>query len=117
MKTLLALTFAAALVCASGTLIAQDNMSNSNQDSMSNHSAMSANNAKSTHIVGKISDDGKTFTSDKDGKTWNIDNPDAVKGHEGHHVVLRASVNADAGSVHVDSLRMAKDSMKKDSNM
>jgi hypothetical protein len=112
MKAILALTFAAALVCASGTLIAQDNMGNSGTQS-----TMSANNAKSTHIVGKISDDGKTFTSDKDGKSWTIDNPDAVKGHEGHHVVLRADVNADAGSVHVNSLKMAKDSMKSNSNM
>ncbi|SRR5579862_2214072 len=111
MKTLLALTFAAALVCTSGTLIAQDNMGNMSHDSMS------ASNAKAAHIVGKISDDGKTFTSDKDGKSWNIDNPDAVKGHEGHHVVLHANVNADAGSVHVNSLKMAKDGMKKDSSM
>ena len=72
--------------------------------------------AKSAHVVGKISDDGKSFVSDKDGKTWTIDNPDAVKGHEGHHVVLNAQVDAGAGSVHVNSLKMAKDSMSKDSS-
>ena len=71
--------------------------------------------AKSTHVMGKISDDGKSFVSDKDGKSWTIDNPDAVKGHEGHHVVLHATVDATAGSVHVNSLKMAKDSMGKES--
>jgi hypothetical protein len=72
--------------------------------------------AKAMHVTGKISDDGKSFVSDKDGKTWTIDNPDAVKGHEGHHVVLKANVNSGASSVHVMSLKMAKDSMSKDSS-
>jgi hypothetical protein len=41
---------------------------------------------KASSITGKISDDGKMFVSDKDSKSWTISNPDAVKGHEGHHV-------------------------------
>ncbi len=111
MKTLLALTFAVALVCTTGTLFAQDNMGNMSQGNAA------ATPTKGHHIVGKISDDGKTFTSDKDGKSWTIDNPDAVKGHEGHHVVLHAMLDADKGSLHVNSLKMAKDNMKKDSSM
>jgi hypothetical protein len=51
--------------------------------------------------------------SDKDGKSWTISNPDAVKGHEGHHVTLQAHVDADKNEVHVVSLKMAKDSMQK----
>jgi hypothetical protein len=46
--------------------------------------------------------------SDSDSKTWTIANPDAVKGHEGHHVTLTAHVNSDKGEVHVVSLKMAK---------
>ncbi len=72
--------------------------------------------AKATSVTGKISDDGKTFVSDKDGKTWTISNPDAVKGHEGHHVTLKAKVSADTNEVSVLSLKMAGDSMKKDSS-
>ena len=53
------------------------------------------------------------FVSDKDGKSWTINNPDAVKGHEGHHVTLQAHVDADKNEVHVVSLKMAKDSMQK----
>jgi hypothetical protein len=59
---------------------------------------------------------GKTFTSDKDNKTWTIQNPEAVKGHEGHHVVLNAHVYPDKNEVHVMSLKMAKDNMKSDSS-
>jgi hypothetical protein len=68
---------------------------------------------KTVSITGKISADGTTFVSDKDGKSWTISNPAAVKGHEGHHVVLLAQVDADKNAVHVVSLKMAKDSMQK----
>jgi len=61
----------------------------------------------SHHLKGKISDDGKSFTSDKDGKSWTIENPDAVKGHEGHDVKVRAHVDAANTSIHVTSLKMA----------
>jgi hypothetical protein len=68
---------------------------------------------KAVSITGTISDDGKMFVNDKDGKSWAISNPDAVKGHEGHHVILQAQVDADKNAVHVVSLKMAKDSMAK----
>ncbi len=114
MKKLLVLAFTAALL-TSGVVIAQDNMSGGN---MSSDSMKADPAAKPVNVVGKISDDGKTFVADKDGKSWNIKNPEAVKGHEGHHVVLNAHVYADKGEVHVMSLKMAKDKgMKKDSSM
>jgi hypothetical protein len=43
-----------------------------------------------------------------DGKSWTIINPDAVKGHEGHHVILTANFDADKKEVRVVSLKMAK---------
>jgi hypothetical protein len=71
----------------------------------------SGTSMKAVSITGTISDDGKMFVSDKDAKSWTISNPAAVKGHEGHHVILQAQLNADAGEVHVISLKMAKASM------
>lgn len=105
MKKLLTMIFALGLL-ASMSLIAQDTMKQDN---------MKATSTKASSITGKISDDGKTFVSDKDGKSWTIGNPDAVKGHEGHHVTLKAHVAADTGTVEVVSLKMAGDNMK--SNM
>ncbi len=67
---------------------------------------------KTVSITGKISADGTMFVSDKDSKNWTISNPDAVKGHEGHHV-LQAQVDADKNEVHVVGLKMAKDTMQK----
>jgi hypothetical protein len=105
MKKLMTIVFALSLL-TSLRLVAQDTMK---QDTMKPDTS-----TKAASITGKISDDGKTFVSDKDGKSFTISNPDAVKGHEGHHVTLKAKVAADKTEVDVVSLKMAGDNMKKD---
>ena len=105
MRKLMTIVFALSLL-TSLSLVAQDTMKQDN---------MKSDAAKAASITGKVSDDGKTFVSDKDGKTWTISNPEAVKGHEGHHVTLKAHVSADKNEVEVVSLKMAGDNMKKDS--
>ena len=64
----------------------------------------------------KCAKDGKyAFVNDKDGKVWDIQNPEAVKGHEGHHVALMAHLDDKNNSVHVTSVAMAKEkAMKND---
>jgi hypothetical protein len=47
------------------------------------------------------------FVTDKDKKVLAIDNQDAVKGHEGHHVTVSGKVTGD--SIHIDKLTMAKE--------
>ncbi len=106
MKKLVALCFTLSLLVCSIAIA---------QDSMKNDSMKADASAKPVKITGKISADGKTFVNDKDSKSWSISNPDAVKGHEGHHVTLSAHVYADKNEVHVMSLKMAADSMKNDS--
>lgn len=99
MKRLLAVCFGMVLLTF-GIASAQDTM---NKDDMKQGASKTA-----VDVTGKISDDGKSFVSDSDGKTWTIANPDTVKGHEGHHVVLKANVDADKNEVTVKSLKMAK---------
>jgi len=62
------------------------------------------------NLKGTVKADGDklTFVSDKDSKSWAIVNPEAVKGHEGHHVELSAHVYADKGQIHVMSVKMLK---------
>jgi pentapeptide MXKDX repeat protein len=103
LMVLCCLTFATAV-------FAQDTMSH---DNMKNDNMKSDNMGKLMTVTGKIGEDGKTFVSDKDGKTWNIVNPEVVKGHEGHHVALKAHVNPDKDQVHVMSLKMVKDTAMK----
>ena len=83
MKKLMAICFALALLTF-GVASAQDMQNDNMQADASN---------KAVQVTGKISDDGKMFVSDKDSQTWTITNPDAVKGHEGHHVTLTAHVD------------------------
>jgi hypothetical protein len=95
MKKLMTICFAAAILLTFSVAMAQD--------------TMKADAPKPTvDVMGKISADGKTFVGDKDMKSWTIINPEAVKGHEGHHVILTAHVYPDKMQVHVMSLKMAK---------
>jgi hypothetical protein len=67
--------------------------------------------AKAVSLSGKISDDGKTFV-DKDNKSWTVSNPEALKGHEGHEVTLKAHEDAAKNEIHVVSVKMGKGEMK-----
>jgi hypothetical protein len=105
MKKLITICFVLCLLMC-GVTVAQDTMKPDN---------MKADSAKAVPVTGKISADGKSFVSDKDSKSWTIINPEAVKGHEGHHVTLTAHVYPDKNQVHVMSLKMAAEGMKNDS--
>jgi hypothetical protein len=61
----------------------------------------------------KVDGDKITFVADKDQKSWAVDNPEALKGHEGHHVQVKANVDADKGSIHVTEVTMLKGSETK----
>jgi hypothetical protein len=56
----------------------------------------------------KAEGDKVTFVSDADQKSWDVMNPETLKGHEGHHVQLSAHVYADKGQIHVMSVKMLK---------
>jgi hypothetical protein len=44
------------------------------------------------------------IVTDKDKKVLAVDNPDALKGHEGHHIAATGTVTGD--SIHIDSMKM-----------
>jgi len=46
------------------------------------------------------------FVSDIDKSVWGVDNPDALAGHEGHHVTIQGHVDKEKKSVHVESVAM-----------
>lgn len=56
----------------------------------------------------KAEGDKYSFVNDKDGKSWDVMNPEALKGHEGHHVELSAHVYADKMQIHVMTVKMMK---------
>ncbi len=64
----------------------------------------------------KAEGDKYSFVNDKDGKSWDVMNPEELKGQEGHHVQLSAHVYTDKDSIHIMSVKPLKgDSMKNDS--
>jgi hypothetical protein len=62
------------------------------------------------NLKGTVKADGDkvTLVSDKDSKSWDVANPEALKGHDGHHVEVSAHVYADKGQIHVMSVKMLK---------
>ena len=93
----------------SGDAMKQDQMK---QDNMNDNMAKAVSNS------GKVSADGKMFTSDKDNKMWTVSNPEALKGHEGHHVTIKGKIDVAKNQIEITSVKMAKremkDTMKKD---
>jgi hypothetical protein len=61
-------------------------------------------------LQGTVKPDGDkvTFVNDKDGKAWEVINPETLKAHAGHHVELSAHVYADKMQIHVMSVKMMK---------
>lgn len=117
MKKLLMCSLAMAMMMSMAAM-AQDTMKQDN-DSMK-HDTMKSDTMKADGklmtVSGKVSDDGKSVT-DKNGKSWAVKNPEALKGHEGHDVMLKAHVYNATSEVHVMSVKMKsamKDDMKKD---
>ena len=113
MKRLLTLLFAF-VITASLSLLAQEPASNpggtgdKKVDKAEKKEAKAAEKGKAMSLTGWVKDqDGKTvFINDKDKQAWNISNLDAVKGHEGHHVKVKAKLNEADHSLDVEKLTM-----------
>jgi len=88
------------------TAVAQDTMAK--PDDMGKASAPAP--LKTLKGTVKAEGDKITFVNDADQKAWDVMNPEALKGHEGHHVQLSAHVYADKNSIHVMSVKMLKQS-------
>lgn len=60
-----------------------------------------ANSKAGQNMSGNVSSNGKNFVNDKDGKKYKVDNPDALKDHEGQHVAIIVHVDPDTGDLHI----------------
>src|ERR1700743_3284338 len=49
------------------------------------------------------------FVDDAKKTVYTIDDPDSVKGHEGHHVAVVGKVDSDGKTIHISKLTMLKD--------
>src|SRR3954462_3619172 len=72
--------------------------------------AKAAAKNKDMSLTGWVKEEGgkDVFVNDKDKQSWDISNQDAVKGHEGHHVKVKAKLDESNHSINVDKLTMMK---------
>src|SRR4029077_20970572 len=116
MKRLLTLLFAL-VITAALSLVAQEPASK-DQGAPSDKKvakaekkeAKAAEKGKAMSLTGWVKDqDGKTvFVNDKDKQAWHIESMDAVKGHEGHHVKVKAKLNEADHSVNIEKMSMLR---------
>jgi pentapeptide MXKDX repeat protein len=96
----------------SGGSTSNDNMSSDQKSDMSKDTDKKDTDKKPPlkWVKGTIQTaDGKTWlVADKDQKKWEIVNPEAVEGHDGHHVKVQAHIYADKDQIHVMKVEMVK---------
>ena len=60
-----------------------------------------------TTIMGTIiQDEGDKLRFVTDQRAWNVDNPETLKGHEGHYVHVKAHVYPGKDSIHIIEVQM-----------
>ncbi len=57
-------------------------------------------------IMGTVRSDGQTLTFVTDLRAWNVDNPEVLKGHEGHYVRVNAHVYPHKDSIHITEVKL-----------
>jgi len=70
-----------------------------------------------TTIMGTVEEDGEKLTFVTDQRAWNVDNPETLKGHEGHYVRVNAHVYADKDSIHITEVKMPTASESRENDM
>ena len=103
MRKLLSLALAVCVVCSLGA-VAQEMGKSADTDKKASASAP----LKTLKGTVKAEGDKITFVNDADQKSWDVMNPETLKGHEGHHVQVSAHVYEDKSSIHVMSVKMLK---------
>lgn len=108
------------MVCLLTLIFSMNLMAFAQQDSMSQNQAdQTSAKAPLMTLKGTVKAEGDkyTFVNDKDKKSWEVMNPEELKGHEGHHVQLSAHVYADKDAIHVMSVKMVKSGSMSDDSM
>ena len=65
-----------------------------------------ATGARLTTIMGTIQEDGDKLRFVTDQRSWRVDNPEILKGHEGHYVHAKAYVYPETNSIHITEVKL-----------
>jgi hypothetical protein len=58
-------------------------------------------------IMGTISEQGEKLRFVTNQRAWNVDNPEMLKGYEGHYMRVNAQVYPDQGWIHIVEVQIA----------
>jgi hypothetical protein len=106
MKKVLLIVIAAALVLFVVVLASAADSSTVNGYVSDSQCGVKGANASHAACMTKCLGKGAKYVivTDSDKKVLTVDNPDALKGHEGHHIAATGEVTG--SSIHVDSVKM-----------
>ena len=57
-------------------------------------------------IMGTVQEDGEKLRFVTEQRTWKVDNPETLKGHEGHYVHAEAYVYPDRNLIHITDVKI-----------
>jgi hypothetical protein len=109
MKKLMVCLFSLAFAMCVSAFAQQYPTTSHQSDQMSRQSDQTSAKAPLKTLTGTVKAEGDKVTFvDKEGKSWNVMNPEELKAHEGHHVQITAHVYADKDEIHVMTVKMTK---------
>jgi hypothetical protein len=62
--------------------------------------------ARLTTIMGTVLEDGEKLRFVTEQRAWKVDNPETLKGHEGHYVHAEAYVYPDKNLIHLTQVKI-----------
>ena len=62
--------------------------------------------ARLTTIMGTVQEDGEKLRFVTEQRAWKVDNPEILKGHEGHYVHAAAYVYPDKNLIHIIEVKI-----------
>ena len=66
----------------------------------------SATGTRLTTIMGTVQEDGYKLRFVTDQRAWKVDNPEILKGHEGHYRHVKAYVYPETNSIHITEVKL-----------
>jgi hypothetical protein len=104
MKNALFATIALAVICTAGA-VAQDQHQGQHDQQATSH------RAKKTTVRGYVRKDGDNYVveDDRDKTRYRVQNTEAIREHEGHHVQVNARLHEDDHSLEVNKVKRLKD--------
>ena len=77
---------------------------------------LAAPRARLISIMGTVQQNGDKLRFVTEQRAWNVDNPEILKGHEGHYVRVNAHLDPDKDSIHIRGVKMPTASETKKDN-